>query len=223
MLKIYHMPGSRSTRVVWVAEELGLPYELIIKQRTELKDADFLAINPLGSAPAIDDDGVTMIESSAIVEYLVERYGADCHLASPALGPHRAAYLQWLHFPEASLMPQITFYILASGRFSGAQPNEHAMQTAREKLTVLMDYIDGALAGHSFITGDHFTGADIALYWCLMIGRDFQAIDLAQSQHVRSYLRRLEDRAELKKALEIPRGFVNQPPGSVRMPSPAKG
>lgn len=223
MLKIYHMPGSRSTRVVWVAEELGLPYELIIKQRAELKDADFLAINPLGSAPAIEDDGVTMIESSAIVEYLVERYGTDGRLAPRVMDPHRAAYLQWLHLPEASLMPPITSYILASGRFSGAQPNEQAMQAAREKLAVLTKYIDGALAGRSFITGDHFTGADIALYWCLMIGRDFQAINLAQSQHVRSYLTRLEDRAELKKALEIPRGFVNQPPGSVRIPTPAEG
>lgn len=97
------------------------------------------------------------------------------------------------------------------------------MQAAREKLAVLTDYINGALAGHSFITGDHFTGADIALYWCFMIGRDFQATGLAQSQHVRSYLARLENRAELKKALEIPRGFVNQPPGSIRIPAPAKG
>ena len=101
MLKIYHMPNSRSTRVIVAAEELRIPYQIDLRRRSELKRADLLAINPLGGAPAIEDGDVKMMESMAIVEYLLERYDTERRL-TPAVGsPERPKYLQWLHFAEA--------------------------------------------------------------------------------------------------------------------------
>ena len=91
MLKIYHMPHARGSRVVWTAEELGLPHEVVIKGRGRLKLPDFLAVNPLGSAPAIQDSDVTMKESVAIVQYLLERYYKDHRLSPPNDDPARAA------------------------------------------------------------------------------------------------------------------------------------
>jgi glutathione S-transferase len=218
MLKIYHMPGSRSARVVWAAEELQLPYELIIKQRAQLKAPDYLAVNPLGAAPAIEDGEVVMTESCAIVEYLVDRYDRDNHFAPATSSPARAPYLQWMHFGEASLMAPITGYILATGRFSGQPADEKAMDSAKQRLWDLVGHVDDALARHPYIAGDRFTAADIAVYWNLWIGRRLDAITAGEMTHVDAYAARLEDRPAARKGLAIPEGFVNQPPGSVRTP-----
>jgi glutathione S-transferase len=218
MLKIYHMPGSRSTRIIWAAEELGLPYELIIKQRAELKLPDFLALNPLGNAPAIQDGEVTLHESSAIVQYLIDRYDSEHHLAPQPASPERGRYLQWLHLAEASLWPLIYACILAGGRFSGAQPDPEAMRAAATKLGVVLDYIDDELAQHPYITGAHFSGADIVLYWNLMIGQFTQAYAAGAFKHIDAYLACLQETKTLATAMEIPAGFINQPPGSVQTP-----
>ena len=214
-MKIYHMPLSRSTRVIWAAEELGVPYELVVKQRIELKKPDYLAINPLGNAPAIQDGEVTMTESSAIVQYLIDRHDADDRLAPDRTSQDRAAYLQWLHFGEATLMAPISAFILATGRFSGKPADEPAMAAAKKRLQAPLALADEALSRHSHIAGDRLSGADITLYWNLMIGLRLQAIDPEQAKNIAAYAQRLEHLPGLRKAMEVPAGFVNQPPGSV--------
>ena len=107
MLRIYHMPFSRSTRVLFAAEELGIPYEVDLRRRSELKRPDVLAINPFGGAPVIEDGDLKMMESMAIVEYLVERHDTQGRLAPAPGSPDRAKYLQWLHFAEGSLAPPV--------------------------------------------------------------------------------------------------------------------
>lgn len=217
MLKIYHMPGSRSSRPIWAAEELGLPYELVIKQRAELKLPDFIAINPLGNAPAIQDGELSMHESCAIVQYLADRYDAQNHISPPNTSPARGPYLQWLHFAEASFWPLTLAHITASGRLGGA-PNEAALASAQDRIGNVLNYIDNTLAEHPYIAGERFTAADIALLWNLTIGKFLQAVDDSQTKNVQAYVMRLQARPACRKAMEIPEGWVNQPPGSVHTP-----
>jgi len=105
VIKLYHSPRSRSVRVRWLLEELGLPYELV--QRAYKPPAlPFAQDSPMGKFPALEDGPVVMIESGAIVEYLLEQYGAG-RLGPRAGEPGRAAFLQWLHFAEATLLPPV--------------------------------------------------------------------------------------------------------------------
>lgn len=217
MLKIYHMPRSRSARPIWVAEELGLPYEVILKQRAELKLPDFIAINPLGNAPAIQDDGVTMHESCGIVAYLVDRYDTANRLAPPSASPARGAYQQWLHFAEASFWPLIAAHIGASGRFWGTA-DEAATAAATARISNVLNYIDNTLAAQSHIAGEDFSAADIALAWVLVIGKWLDAIDDRETANVRAYTARIGSRPAFAKAMEIPEGWENQLPGTVHTP-----
>src|SRR5512135_3193266 len=101
MLEIFHIPGTRSSRVVWLAEEMGIPYEA--KRETFGQPTpEFKSANPVGAFPAIRDGDVAMGESTAIMQYLTERYGPT-PLAPPPGSPHRADYLQFLTFGEASM------------------------------------------------------------------------------------------------------------------------
>ncbi|MBV9994366.1 MAG: glutathione S-transferase family protein [Caulobacteraceae bacterium] len=218
MLKIYHMPNSRSDRVVWIAEELGLPHELVLKHRAELKLPDYLTLNPLGTAPAIEDGEAAMLESCAIVEYLADRYDTENRLSPPLRSAARAPYLQWLHFAEATLWPQIAAYLAAAGRFTGQPPNEPAMAEAKAKIANLVNFIDNTLARSPYIAGQTFSAADIAVYWALAICKMLRTFDERETKNVSAYAARIQERPAYRKAVTAPEGWTNQPPGSVPTP-----
>ena len=106
MLKVYHAPNTRSLRVIWLLEEMGLPYEREMVEFTpaNLQSPAYLAIHPLGKVPAIDDDGLILTESGAIVQYLLAKHPGS-HLTPDIGTPAYGKYLQWLHFAEATVMP----------------------------------------------------------------------------------------------------------------------
>src|SRR6478735_56860 len=109
MITVHHLNNSRSQRVLWLLEELGVPYEIRRYERdttTMLAPPELRAVHPLGKSPVITDDGVTVAESGAIVEYLVERYG-NGRLIPPAGTPERRRYTYWLHYAEGSAMPPL--------------------------------------------------------------------------------------------------------------------
>ena len=108
MITVYHAPRSRSSRVVWLLEELGVEYETSPLQfPAGLRTDEYLKVNPCGRVPALRENGVTLFESGAICEYLLEKYGAG--RLAPALGsPERPVYLQWFHFAEGTLMPPLS-------------------------------------------------------------------------------------------------------------------
>jgi len=114
MITVHHLNNSRSQRVLWLLEELGLPYEIKKYQRdpkTMLAPPELTKVHPLGKSPVITDDGVTVAESGAVVEYLVERYG-NGRLA-PAIGtPERLRWRYWLHFAEGSAMPPLLLKLI---------------------------------------------------------------------------------------------------------------
>lgn len=162
VLKLYHLPGSRSCRVLWLIFELGLECEI---EKMSLADGSLRAnsyreLNPLGKAPTLDDAGVVLYESGAIVEYLLERYGAG--RLAPAVGSaDRAQYLQWLHWGEATLLPPIA--AINGNRFVLAESDrsEAALDVARRQLSRVLNVLGGVVANREFLVGDEFSAADI--------------------------------------------------------------
>jgi glutathione S-transferase len=218
MLKIYHMPGSRSTRIVFVAEELQIPYQIELRRRSHLKRPDVLAVNPFGAAPIIEDGDVKMMESMAIVEYLVERHDKQHRLAPPVESPLRAKYLQWFHYAEGSLAPQVVAFLWASGQWETTPLDVKARDAARERVDIAVGFIDDTLAHSPYIAGEQFTAADIGIYWAIFLARFLKAIDFDEMRNVAAYMKRMDERPAAKKATTIPPDFVREPPGSVATP-----
>ena len=218
MLKIYHMPGSRSTRIIFAAEELQIPYHVEVRRRSELKHPDILAVNPFGAAPVIEDGSLKMMESMAILQYLVERHDKDHRLAPAIESPLRPRYLQWLHYAEGSLAPPVIDFLFASGQWESTPLDVKARDDARFRLDIAVGYIDDTLAHSPYLVGEQFTTADIGIYWALFIARFLKAIDFNEMRNVAAYMARIDQRPAVKKAMAFPPDYVREPPGSVQTP-----
>jgi glutathione S-transferase len=201
MVTLYHSPRTRSLRIVWLLEELGTPYALntLTFSPGDLKSEAYLRVNPLGKVPAIEDGDVRMFESGAIVEYLIERYG-DGRLAPPPGTPARAAYLQWLHFAEATAMPPIselaqhTMFKPEAERIAAIVPD------AKARIQAWLQVVEAALSDRPFIGGADFSGADVMLGYSALLPKWFGHLG-PQHANIDAYLTRLEARPALQKAL----------------------
>jgi glutathione S-transferase len=199
MITLHHLNFSRSTRILWLLEELGLAYEL----KTYERDRNFRApaslgsVHPLGKAPALVDDDLVLAESGTILRYLEGKYG-DGRLV-PALGtPDRAIHDEWLDFVESSAGLPVMLTLL--GEKTGGLSTALAGFTAPE-LTKALVYISDRIAGRTYLMGDRLTLADIQMSYLLTVLRG--AGQLEGYPAVRAYLARLEATAGLKKAIEI--------------------
>lgn len=179
MIKVHHLNNSRSQRVLWLLEELELPYEVVRYQRdpkTMLAPASLRAVHPLGKSPVLEDDGLVLAESAAIIEYLVERYDG-AHRFSPGLesdADERLRYRYWLHYAEGSAMPPLLMSLVFS-RLKQAPMPFFAKPIARgiadkalasfvgPQLKLHLDYMEGELSTRPWFTGDRFTAADIQM------------------------------------------------------------
>lgn len=175
MITVHHLNNSRSQRILWLLEELGLPYELKRYQRdpkTMLAPPELRAVHPLGKSPVITDDGMTLAESGAIIEYLAGRYG-DGALIAPRGTPERLRQSYWLHYAEGSAMPplllKLVFQRIAKAPLpffvkpvaSGiARKTQHDFVDPQLKLH--LDYLEGELADPWFAGAD-FSVADIQM------------------------------------------------------------
>jgi glutathione S-transferase len=219
MLKIIHMPNSRSSRIVFVAEELRIPYEIDLRRRSELKKPDVLAINPFGAAPVIQDGDLAMMESMAIVQYLVERHDTEKRLM-PAVGsPARPRFLQWFHYAEATLAPPLVGYLRSSGIWPTTPLDEKARAAARRSLDIAVGHVDDTLADSAYVAGESFGAADIGVHWAIHIARMIQAVDLDEMKHVARYMGQVDARPAAKIAYAIPADYVREPPGSAVTPA----
>ena len=176
MITVHHLDNSRSQRVLWLLEELDLPYEVkhySRDPRTMLAPPALQAVHPLGKSPVITDDDVTVAESGAIVEYLVERHGGD--RLRPAAGTaERLRYTYWLHFAEGSAMPPLLLSLIFSRLPSQPMPffaKPIARAIARKVRTTFiepnierqLDFMESELANGPWFTGDQFSAADIQM------------------------------------------------------------
>ncbi|KWK21789.1 glutathione S-transferase [Burkholderia stagnalis] len=176
MLTVHHLNNSRSQRVLWLLEELGVPYEIVRYARdpkTMLAPPALRAIHPLGKSPVVTDDGRTFAESGAIVDYLVERYGAG-RLAPPPGTPERLDYTYWLHYAEGSAMPPLLLKLVAL-RIANAPMPFFARPIARKiaatlqssfidpQIALHLGYLDDTLRRTGWFVGDSFSAADIQM------------------------------------------------------------
>ena len=161
-LKVHHLNNSRSQRILWLLEELAVPYEIIKYQRdavTNLAPPALLAIHPLGKSPVIEDQSNIVYESGAIVEYLCERHGG-AHLV-PARGTDdHVRYLEWLHFAEGSAMTPILLN-LYTGRLGDA--GAPLRPRIEPQLQSHFQYMEDGMRPSGYFVGQGLTGADIML------------------------------------------------------------
>ena len=199
-MKLYHSPRTRSMRIVWLLEELGIPYELeVVRFTPPIPPArPFAQRTPFGKVPALEDGDVTMFESGAIVEYVLERYDKG-RLAPPPGSPLRAQYLQWIHFAEATAFPPLGN--IAWHRFrQNADTIPSAMEDYRTWAAAVFDFLERTLAGKDYLLGRDFSGADVMLGYTLLCAKWFGLLT-EEHPNVARYLARLESRPAFQKAL----------------------
>ena len=197
MITLHHLRISRSSRIIWLLEELGLDYDLKCYDRTpEFRAPPELSeIHPLGKAPTVEVDGRVMVESGAIIEYLVERHGGG-RLAVP--DEERSAYLEWLHFAEGTLAMPLILNSLKP-MFGGFGERLEGFVSA--EVTKLLDYMEAHMAGRDWLLGDTFSGADINMGYLV---EHMQATRLLDSRpNLAAYRERLMARDGYKKMIEL--------------------
>jgi glutathione S-transferase len=199
MITIYHVPNSRSLRVVWLMEELGEDYRL--ETMAIPLPEDFKRVNPLGCVPAIDDDGIVMFESLAILQYLTGRRIPASLSITTGPNPDPAAYaehLQFLHFGEADLATPIGT-IFRTRILSGERSNA----TIADQLALLerrLAFLDEHFAdGREWVTGDKFTIADISIGYAFVLA-EFTRLEIALPERVAAFRERLQARPAFRRA-----------------------
>lgn len=199
MIVVHHLNDSRSQRILWLLEELGLPYEIKPYQRnaqTRLAPPELQKVHPLGKSPVITDGNKTIIESGAIIDYIIRRHGGGRLQPAPET-PAYDEYQQWMHYAEGSAMLplMLNLYVLRLGD-AGAP----LMPRVDGEIANHLSYIDGALKGRQFLVGDKLTGADVQMSFVGEVAGAFGK--RAQYPNLDAWTKRLHDRPAYKKALE---------------------
>jgi len=203
MIKIYHSPLSRSARVIWLAEEIGLDYSIEVLElfSDAMQHPDYLAVHPLGKVPAIDDNGFILWETPAIFDYLITRYsnGGLIPPRDTALG---AQAVQWINFAENPL----TIVLGEMVAHNGVLPPERCIPAlvarGSDMVPDLVAIVETALQGKEFILGEQFSAADIMLCFALTIAQYLGFVDSA-TPNAMAYIERLMAREAYQRAAAV--------------------
>ncbi|MFM0179545.1 glutathione S-transferase family protein [Paraburkholderia aspalathi] len=214
MLTVHHLNNSRSQRVLWLLEELGVPYEIKRYERdpnTMLAPPELRAVHPLGKSPVITDDGQTLAESGAIIEYLIDKYGQGRF--APAVGtPERLRYTYWMHYAEGSAMPPLLLKLIAL-RIASAPMPFFAKPIARKiawtlqssfidpQLKLHLGFINKELSATGWFVGSDFTAADVQMSFPLEAATARGGME-GQIPAVVDFLKRIHARPAYQRALE---------------------
>jgi len=199
MIEVHHLNNSRSQRVLWLLEELELPYEVVRYERdaqTNLAPEALKRIHPLGKSPVIRDGDQVVHESGAILEYLVRRHGKG-RLAPAESSPDWPRYLQFMHYAEGSAMLPVML-LLYVGRLGDAGAPLRPRITS--EIDNHMGYLDGALAGRDWFVGDALSAADIQLSFAVQAARMLYGLD--KFPNLARFLDRIHARPAYRRALE---------------------
>jgi len=196
VIKLHYAARTRSARILWLLEELGLPYELVRGEFVPPATQFFNQATPTGKYPTIEDGDVVMFESGAIVEYILERYG-EGRLAPPAGSPDRAAFLQWLHFAESTAFPPVGIVVWLS-RYREGSDGEALLADALERARSSFDYLEKQVGDKPFLVGEEFSAADIMMGFTLLAAQAVGALD-DRHPKMQAYLQRLLERPALQK------------------------
>ena len=200
MIKLYHAPLSRSVRVLWLLEELRLPYQLASAPIEPPAPKPFAQKTPSGKVPTIEDDGVTIFESGAIVEYLLEKYGSR-GLAPPVGSPLRGPFLQWVHFADATAFTGLGNIAWHTRFKNDAERMADAVADYRQWAEAALDVLERNLRGQDYLLGADFSAADVMVGYTVLVAK---AMGLLGESHpaVDAYLARLTERPALRRALQ---------------------
>lgn len=198
-MKIYHAPNTRSVRIVWLFEELGLPYEL---EKLKLGDPgmrspEYLRVHPMGRVPALQDNDTTIVESGAIVQYVLARHG-NGRLAPDVSSPDYPRYLQWLHYAEGMIMPPVNIIVVETILLPPERRIQVNVDRATKLLSRMLSAVDAHLTEREFLAGD-FSGADIMTGHACTVARRLGA-DVSDKPNVAAYIERLNARPAMQRA-----------------------
>ncbi|MEB2285294.1 MAG: hypothetical protein B6D46_12725 [Polyangiaceae bacterium UTPRO1] len=198
MLKLYHAQLTRSVRIVWLLEELGVAYELVAVPFKPPRSS-FEQDTPAGKFPTLDDDGMVMFESGAILEYLIEKYGRG-RLAPPIGDPERGRYLQWVHFAEATAFPPLGDVARHTMFLPEADRLPQVAADGRMRAKNALDVLERALQDKHYLVGGELSGADIMMGYLVMAARMLGCVG-AEHANIAAYWDRLAARPGFQKAL----------------------
>ena len=223
MITVHHLNNSRSQRVLWLLEELGLPYEIKKYQRdakTMLAPPELAKVHPLGKSPVITDDALTVAETGAIVEYVIERYG-NGRLA-PAIGsPERLRWRYWMHFAEGSAMPPLLLKLIFERIKVTPMPffakpiakgicNKVLAAMVEPNLKRQLDFMEAELGKSEWFAGAEFSAADIQMSFPLEAAAQRAGLDASRPK-LMAFLKRIHARPAYRQALQRggPYSFAN--------------
>ena len=199
MLVVHHLNDSRSQRILWLLEELGLPYEIKHYKRdatTRLAPPELMAVHPLGKSPVLTDDGQTIIESGAIVDYVIRHHGQGRLQPAPQSRDYDV-YQQWLHYAEGSGMLPLLLKLYVSRLGDAGAPLWPRIES---ELANHLGYVDRSLAGRQWLVGEEFSGADIQMSFVGEAART--RVNRADYQNLDAWVKRFQARPAYQRALE---------------------
>ncbi|WP_372163249.1 glutathione S-transferase family protein [Xanthomonas axonopodis pv. cyamopsidis] len=218
MITVHHLNNSRSQRVLWLLEELALPYQIVRHERdpkTMLAPPALRAIHPLGKSPVLVDGDLVVAESGAILEYLTERYDTECALSPsprPLDSPERLQFRYWMHYAEGSAMPPLLMTLIF-GRIRSAPMPFFAKPIARAivdkamsgfvgpQLTLHLNWMEQSLQAGNWFAGERFTAADIQMSFPVQAAAA-RGGGLENYPRLRAFLQRIQARPAYQAALK---------------------
>lgn len=202
MLTVHHLGKSQSERIVWLCEELGVPYELKCYERdraTMLAPPEYKALHPIGAAPVITDGATVLAESGAIVEYIIAKHGAGRLSVAPTEA-NFADYLYWFHFANGTLQPAMGRNMILR-RLNTPEDNP-LFVALRGRLGLALGLLEARLTKSAYLAGADFTAADIMSVFSLTTMRYFTPVDLGPYPAILAYLQRIAARPGYRRAME---------------------
>lgn len=199
MITVHHLNNSRSHRVLWLLEELGLDYELVTHQRdatTNLAPPELLAVHPLGKSPVVVDDGVVIIESGAIIGHITRVHGQG-KLAPAMDTPDYAKYIQLLHYAEGSVMLPLMLRMYTSRLGEGGAPLQDRINSESDNH---VGYLNSLLDGQDYFLGNELSAADVQLSFAVEVANVQSAME--NFANLKGFLERIKARPAYKAALE---------------------
>ncbi len=199
MITVHHLNESRSQRVLWLLEELGLPYQIEHYARdatTRLAPSELKAVHPLGKSPVLTDEHGTMIESGAIIDHLTRRHGGGA-LQPATDSPDYDSYVQWLHYAEGSAMLPLLLKMYVARLGDAGAPLGPRIDS---EIANHLGYVEASLEGRDWLVGDALSGADIQMSF---VGEVAGAFGLrARYPNIDAWVKRFQARAAYRRALE---------------------
>jgi glutathione S-transferase len=202
MLTIHHLGKSQSERIIWLCEELELPYDLKLYVRdpvTILSPPELKALHPIGAAPVITEGSLVLAESAAIIDYIIAKHGGG-RLALGPDHPDFADYLYWFHFSNGNLQPNMGRNMVV--RRLDLAPDHPVLLAMKGRLDRVMDLLEARLGEATWLAGEEFTAADIMTVFSLTTMRIFLPLDLSPYPNILAYLQRIGGRPAYRRAMQ---------------------